>query len=122
MRIESLSIDNYKVFRHVELHNIPDMAVFLGKNGSGKTTFFDVFGFLYDCLTSNVNVAISKRGGFKEVCSRDKKGDIGFKIQFRPNEDEPLITYEISIGINDRLKPVVKRECELPAQARTQYF
>jgi len=51
MRIETLKVKNYKVFRDIELTNIPQMAVFLGMNGVGKSTFFDIFGFLNDCLT-----------------------------------------------------------------------
>ena len=47
MRIESIKVQNYRVFQNVEVNNIPNMAVFLGMNGVGKTTFFDVFGFLH---------------------------------------------------------------------------
>ena len=50
MQIESLQIRNYRVFHNVFVEDIPQMAVFLGQNGAGKTTFFDVFGFLHDCL------------------------------------------------------------------------
>lgn len=110
MKIESLEIHNYKVFRNVTIKDLPNMAVFLGKNGVGKTTFFDVFGFLHDCLNSNVKVALAKRGGFKEVLSRDQSGDISFVIKFRPSKDEPLITYELSIGLDEQNKAVVKKE------------
>ena len=65
---------------------------------SSKTTFFDIFGFLHDCLNSNVRAALAKRGGFSEVISRDQRGDIYFEIKFRPSDKEPLITYELSIG------------------------
>ncbi len=110
MKIESLKIQNYKVFRNVEVRDIPNMAVFLGKNGVGKTTFFDVFGFLHDCLNSNIKSALAKRGGFREVISRDQTGDIEFTIKFRPSLDEPLITYEVSIGLDELGKAVVKKE------------
>ncbi len=110
MKIESLKISNYKVFREVEIKDIPNLAVFLGKNGTGKTTFFDVFGFLHDCLNSNVRTALAKRGGYKEVVSREQLGDIEFVIKFRPAENEPLITYEISIGLDGQGKAVVKKE------------
>ena len=110
MKIESLEITNFKVFRNVKLQGIPGFAVFLGRNGVGKSTFFDVFGFLHDCLIGNVKAAVSKRGGFNEVRSREAEGDIEFKIQFRPGEDEPLITYEISIGQDDSSKVFVKSE------------
>ncbi|MBE5896137.1 MAG: chromosome segregation protein SMC [Lachnospiraceae bacterium] len=110
MKIESLKIKNYRVFRDVQLENIPNFAVFLGKNGVGKTTFFDVFGFLHDCLVGNVNSALARRGGFNEVISRDQEGNIEFEIKFRPSEAEPLTTYELSIGLGEKNLPIVKRE------------
>lgn len=109
MRIESLCIKNFRVLKDVEIKGIPNMAVFLGRNGSGKTTFFDVFGFLHDCLENNVKAALAKRGGYSDVVSREQNEDIEFKIQFRPSAEEPLITYELTIGLWQAL-PVVKKE------------
>jgi len=110
MKIEEIQIKNYKVFKNVCVKNIPNMAVFLGKNGSGKSTFFDVFGFLHDALEKNIQTALQKRGGFKEVITRGEKGSIQFVIKFRPSEDEPLITYELEISLNEQHKPVVLHE------------
>lgn len=111
MKIESIRIHNYKTFQEVEVSDIPEMAVFLGKNGSGKTTFFDVFGFLHDCLSGNVKTALAKRGGYQEVVSRDHNGeDISFTIKFRPASDEPLMTYELSVGLINKKQAVVKKE------------
>ena len=110
MRIESIKIKNYRVFQNVEVKDIPNMAVFLGMNGVGKTTFFDVFGFLHDALQSNVRAALAKRGGFNEVRSRGQDGDLDFEIKFRPSENEPLITYQLTICLSDDKKPVIKRE------------
>ncbi|MDR0889702.1 MAG: AAA family ATPase [Oscillospiraceae bacterium] len=110
MRIEYLEIHNYKSLQNVKLTNVPGMAVFVGRNGVGKSTLFDVFGFLNDALVSDVKMAFQRRGGFKQVISRSQDGDISFVIKFRPNKDEPLITYELSIGLNDKSLPVVKTE------------
>ena len=110
MRIESIKVRNYKIFQDIEVREIPDMAVFLGRNGVGKTTFFDIFGFLHDALQSNIRVALAKRGGFQEVISRGQEGDIEFEIKFRPSEDEPIITYQLSICLMDNKKPAVKKE------------
>ncbi|NJN28552.1 MAG: AAA family ATPase [Cyclobacteriaceae bacterium] len=107
MKIESISIENFKVFKKTTIKDIPKMAVFLGPNGSGKTTFFDVFGFLSDCLHNNVNIAINRRGGFHEIISRDCSISemITFEIKFRnPVIDEdrpPLVTYSIQIGFTN---------------------
>ena len=111
MKIESITIKNYKIFQKAEVKDIPSMAVFLGKNGSGKTTFCDIFGFLHDCLNGNVKSALAKRGGYDEVVSRDHNGeDISFTIKFRPASDEPLMTYELSVGQDERKRAVVKKE------------
>ncbi|MDD4168876.1 MAG: AAA family ATPase [Desulfotomaculaceae bacterium] len=48
MRIESLKIKNFKIFKDILIRNIPNMAVFMGANASGKSTLFDAFGFLHD--------------------------------------------------------------------------
>ncbi|MDI9348735.1 MAG: AAA family ATPase [Candidatus Symbiobacter sp.] len=112
MKIESLSIRNYKAFRDVQLKNLPAMCVFVGKNGVGKSTLFDVFNFLQDCLRDNVRHALNKRGGFNEVISRDQTGNIAFEIKFREKFDDgskPLITYSLEIGL-DGNRAVVKRE------------
>ncbi|MGN0740820.1 MAG: AAA family ATPase [Treponema sp.] len=110
MQIESIKIHNYKVLKDVEVKEISNMAVFLGKNGVGKTTFFDVFGFLHDCLIGNVKTALARRGGFNEVISRNQEGTIDFEIKFRASETEPLITYQLSIGIDEKKFPVVSSE------------
>ena len=110
MHIQTLKIKNYKVFRDVEVKDIPKMAVFLGMNGVGKTTFFDIFGFLNDCLTKNVKAALSARGGYSEVISREESGNIDFFIQFRQSKRLPLVTYELSIGLDQKKQPVIAKE------------
>jgi predicted ATPase len=107
MKIEKISINNYKVFKKVVFKNLQNMTVIVGSNGSGKSTFFDVFGFLKDSLFHNVSVALSKRGGFKEVISRGEKGNISFEIKFR--EKGRLATYFLSIGLENN-RPVIIRE------------
>ncbi|TAE49127.1 MAG: chromosome segregation protein SMC [Cytophagales bacterium] len=114
MKIEKIKIKNYKVFKDVEIRNLPNVCVFLGANGVGKTTLFDVFGFLSDALKSNVKTALNKRGGFNEVISRESEGDISFEIKFRNEignkQTSPLITYELSIGLNQKNQPIVTQE------------
>lgn len=110
MRIEYIKVNNYRVFQDVRVEDIPNMAVFLGMNGVGKTTFFDIFGFLHDALQTNIKAALAKRGGVNEVISRGQEGDIGFEIKFRPSEDEPLITYQLVICMPEKNKPAIKKE------------
>jgi len=116
MRIESLTIENYKVFRKTTIKELPKMAVLLGTNGSGKSTFFDVFGFLSDALQNNVTIALNKRGGFQEVITRGcniHKDLIKFEIKFRNqglgSEKSPIVTYSLEIGFTNG-KALINRE------------
>ena len=112
MKIESIRLKNYKVFRDVHLKDIPSFLVVVGANGSGKSTLFDVFGFLHDCLKGNVRQALDSRGRFREVLSRDALDDtILIEIQYRMliTGVERLVTYSLEIGERAGA-PFVQRE------------
>lgn len=116
MKIESIKVQNFKVFKNTLVQDIPKMMVLLGANGSGKSTFFDVFGFLSDALQNNVTIALNRRGGFQEVITRGcdlSKDLIRFEIKFRnPQEDNqhaPRVTYSLDIGF-EKGKAYIDRE------------
>ena len=71
----------------------PPLVVLVGANGSGKSTFFDILGFLRDALVANVRTALDKRGGLREVRSREGAGPLVIEIKFR--DDGPRITYRL---------------------------
>ena len=112
--IEEISVKNYRVLQNITLKDIKPFSVFLGPNGSGKTTFFDVIGFLSDCLTTNVKKALEKRGRFQEVISRDCGGqEIEIVIKYREarkaGKKSPIITYTVAIALQNG-SPIVSRE------------
>ena len=112
MKIESIKLKNYKSFRDVCMRDIPRFCVVVGANGTGKSTLFDVFGFLKDCLTYNVSRAMQSRGGFKEIVTRGCSDEsILIELQFRMliTEVERLVTYHLEIG-SERGRPVIERE------------
>jgi len=112
MKIESISLTNFKTFQSAELKNIPPMCVIIGANGSGKSTLFDVFSFLKDAMKDNVQKAFSKRGGFKEVISRGHENEeIELAIQFRMPivNVQRLVTYRLQITLKNN-SPIIKRE------------
>ena len=112
MKIEYLRLKNFRAFQNVELNDIPRLAVIVGANGTGKSTLFQVFGFLRDAMRDNLHSALTRLGGsrgFKEVRSRDSDGDIEIEIKFRTSDDSPRISYELHIGIEND-SPVVSRE------------
>ena len=113
MRIERLRLKNFKLFENVTLDHVPPYCVLVGANGVGKSTLFDVFGFLRDCLKDNVRSALAKRGSFKEVVSRGAGPNetilIELKIRMPLAGSERIVTYSIEIG-NAGGAPIVERE------------
>jgi len=112
MKIESFRLKNFKAFREVEMQDIPRFCVVVGANGTGKSTLFNVFGFLKEALASNLHTAMVKLGGsrgIEEVRSRDTTGNVEIELKFREKRDSPLVTYFLAIGEEDGY-PVVERE------------
>ncbi len=94
------------------MEDIPNFCVFVGANGTGKSTILSMFGFLKDALTSNVNAAIMKLGGsrgFQEVRSRNSQGPIVIEIKFQDNPASPVTTYFLQIN-EENGKAIVERE------------
>ena len=112
MRIESVRLKNFKLFKEIEMNDIPGFCVVVGANGTGKSTLFDVFGFLKDCLTYNVSRALLSRGGFKEVVTRgEEENNIYIELQFRLkiNDVNRLVTYILEIAYENG-KAIIERE------------
>ena len=107
--IESLRVKNYRALRDIELKQLKPMSVFLGANGSGKSTLFDVFAFLAECFTDGLRRASDKRGGFKELRTRDCYGPIEFELKYREKPGIPIITYHLSIN-EDEEDPFIETE------------
>jgi predicted ATPase len=112
MKIESIRLKNFKAFRDAEFLDIPSLCVIVGTNGTGKSTLFDVFSFLKDCLTYNVTTALQNRGGFNEVISRGaSERCIVIELQCRVSITgvERLVTYQLEITM-EQDHPIVERE------------
>ncbi|MBB1089713.1 AAA family ATPase [Rhodopseudomonas palustris] len=109
MQIESIAIENFRVFKNTKLDHLPRLITLVGANGTGKSTLFDVFSFLKDALTQNVSRAVLKRGGFNELVSRGTTGPIKITLKFRESGGR-LATYELTINKNSKGMPIVARE------------
>ena len=109
MRIESIKLENYRLFRHAELKDLPPMATIVGANGSGKSTLFDALSFLKDALTQNVAYAVARRGGFQELVSRGESGPVGITVEFRQNSGGYHATYMLEISTENG-RPITHHE------------
>ena len=73
MKIVAIKIKNYRAFENLEVKDVPAFCVIIGANGTGKSTLFDIFGFLRDALKNNIRQALQIRGGFNEVITKLSK-------------------------------------------------
>lgn len=112
MKIVSIKIKNYRMFKNIHIRDIPPFCVIIGANGTGKSTLFDIFGFLRDALKNNIRQALQIRGGYREIITRGQEQEnIEIELQFRMKilDTERLVTYILIIGQNNN-RPVIKRE------------
>ncbi|WP_422136560.1 AAA family ATPase [Endozoicomonas sp. ALD040] len=118
--IEGLKIRNFRSLRDVTLgktwqdrqrKSLTPLTVVVGKNGVGKSSLFDAFGFLADCLKFGVDEACHRngRGGFERLRSGGSDNNIEFEIYYRESSNERPITYELSIGTDRHGRPIVAR-------------
>ena len=84
-KIEGIWISNYRALKDVTLGKVlgtpqagplTPMTAVIGRNGVGKSSLFDAFGFLADCLKLGVEEACDARGrgGFDRIRSQGARG------------------------------------------------
>lgn len=108
-RLEYLMVKNYRALKNLELRDITPLTVLLGRNGSGKSTIFDVFAFLSECFTRGLRHAWDSRNRFKELRTRGETGPIVIELKYREAPKTPLRTYHLAINENSK-GPYVQEE------------
>ena len=120
-KIEGIRIRNYRVLGDVTLGKLwntqrsqplTPMTAVIGKNGVGKSSLFDAFGFLADCLKLGVEEACDAhgRGGFDRIRSQGSDAPIAFEVYYREEVRARPITYEFAIDEDNSGRPYVLRE------------
>ena len=120
-KIEGIRIANRRVLKDLTLGKLwntqqvqplTPMSVVIGKNGVGKSSLFDAFGFLADCLKLGVEEACDARGrgGFNRIRSQGSDSAIRFELYYRQGAGARPITYELEIDGDDSGRPYVSRE------------
>ncbi|WP_312963644.1 AAA family ATPase [Stutzerimonas nitrititolerans] len=119
--IEGFRVQNFRALRDVTLGKLSGekvgdpltpFTVVIGKNGAGKSTLFDAFGFVADCLATDVETAcdMKQRGGFERMRSKGVTEPIRFEIYYREAQNERPISYELAIDMDENGRPFVLSE------------
>jgi len=120
-KIEGFRIKNFRALKDVTLGRLwnlrqaeplTPMTAVIGKNGVGKSSLFDAFGFLSDCLKSGVEEACDARGrgGFERIRSQGQIGPIEFEVYYKEEGSTRPITYELAIDLDNTGRPYVLKE------------
>ena len=120
-KIDGFRIRNFRALKDVTLgklwntqnaDSLTPMTAVIGKNGVGKSSLFDAFGFLADCLKMGVEEACDMRGrgGFERIRSQGQTGPIDFEIYYKQDGNARPITYELSIDLDKSGRPYVQKE------------
>lgn len=119
--IEGFRVQNFRALHDVTLGKLSaqqsgkpltPFTVVIGKNGVGKSSLFDAFGFVADCLATDVETACDQkqRAGFERLRSKGTDEPIRFEIYYREALNERPITYELSINLDFSGRPYVESE------------
>lgn len=112
MRIERLTVKNYRVLRDVTFRELTPFTVLCGANGSGKSTVFDVFAFLNQAFTQGLRPAWDDRQRMDSIRSRGEKGAVSFEIKYRAENfagQNRLVTYFLAVD-QEGSAPVITSE------------
>ncbi len=123
--IEGFRIQNYRSLRDIALGRIgtdsdyknvkelSPLTVVIGKNGVGKSSIFDAFGFLADSMEFDLETACNarNRGGFDKLISAGTDEPLQITVYYRESKSDRPITYEVSITKDQKSGlPIVERE------------
>jgi predicted ATPase len=118
--IEGFRLKNFRSLQDIKIGNLCNtraapltpLTAVIGKNGVGKSSLFDAFGFLADCLRYGVEEAcdMGTRGGIKKIRSMGCNEPVEIEVYYRQDGNNRPLTYQLAIDVDTAGRPFVKSE------------
>jgi predicted ATPase len=119
--IEGFRVKNFRALRNIEIGKLwntqraeplTPLTAVIGKNGAGKSSLFDAFGFLADCLRNGVEEAcdMNGRGGIKKIRTMGCNEPVEIEVYYRQDGNARPLTYQLAIDVDKNERPYVKSE------------
>lgn len=120
-KILGIALQNYGPLKDVKMgklysdqsgEELGNMVAIIGSSGNGKSSLADAFGFISDCILTDVESACdaNNRGGYNQLVSQGSGGPIRFEIYYKESNNTRPITYELTIDKDKDDRPYVKEE------------
>lgn len=120
-KILGIALQNYGSLKNIKMgklysdrsgDELENLVAIIGPSGNGKSTLADAFGFISDCLQTDVESACdaNNRGGYEQLVSQGTGGPIHFEIYYKETRNSRPITYELTIDKDKNDRPYVKEE------------
>jgi predicted ATPase len=85
LSLKRVVVGNYKSIKRVELNQLNNLALLMGRNNAGKSNFLDAFKFLSEAAASFDHAVASRGRDLVEVIHRKRGGEtIEFLFEFIP--------------------------------------
>ena len=93
-KILGIRVKNYGALKDIKMGQtyadkegsepLDNMVAIIGPSGNGKSSLADVFGFISDCLNTDVETACdaNNRGGYSQLISQGAEDDMYFEIYY----------------------------------------
>jgi len=120
-KVLGIAIKNYGSLRDIKMgklysdqmgEELGNMIAIIGPSGNGKSTLADAFGFISDCLSSDVESACdaANRNGYDQLVTQGSNEPIHFEIYYKETSNSRPITYELTIAKDKNNRPYVSEE------------
>ncbi|MDD4029369.1 MAG: AAA family ATPase [Caldisericia bacterium] len=116
--IRSLHVANYRTLKSFRIDSILPFTVFLGKNGSGKSTILDSLSFLSNCITNGLKNTCKKKGGIHELLSKDSSESLMIQVELYDDDTQESLWYSLYVA-QENGNPYVKKECVTQSEDAT---